>query len=92
MAPLKKIDEAAKLWEKTKDPKYKKLWYKLIEEFVNGLNNPKRRVVSIDSCVKNNDGTYTFVGTFSDDVHGPVRTTSSKVDRIRRFHKPAHYE
>jgi hypothetical protein len=62
MAPLKKINEAAKLWEKTKDPKYKKLWYKLIEEYVNGLNNPKRRAVSIDSCVKNNDGTYIFIG------------------------------
>ena len=62
MVNQKKIDEAAKLWEKTKDPKYKKLWYKLIEEFVNGLNNPKRRVVSIDSCVKNNDGTYIFIG------------------------------
>ena len=38
MAPLKKIDEAAKLWEKTKDPKYKKLWYKLVKEFAHGKN------------------------------------------------------
>ena len=30
---LKKIDEAAKMWHKTKDTKYKKLWYKLIEEW-----------------------------------------------------------
>ena len=61
MAPLKKIDEAAKLWEKTKDPKYKKLWYKLIEEFVNGLNNPKRRVVSIDSSVKTDNGKHIII-------------------------------
>ena len=33
-----KIDEAANMWEKTKDPKYKKLWYKLIKEYVNGTN------------------------------------------------------
>ena len=88
----KKIDNAAIMYNKTKDPKYKDLWYKLIKEHVNGTNNFKRRTISINSCVKNNDGTYTFVGTFNDDVHGPVRTTSSKVDGIRRFHKPAHHE
>ena len=89
---LKKIDEAANNWNKTKDSYYKDLWYKLIKEYVNGTNNFKRRAVSINSCVKSNDGTYTFVGTFSDDVHGPVRTTSSEVDGIRRFHKPTHHE
>ena len=62
MVNQKKIDNIANLWEKTKDPKYKDLWYKYIKEYVNGLNNPKRRVVSIDSCVKNNDGTYIFIG------------------------------
>ena len=33
---LKKIDEAANNWNKTKNQKYKDLWYKLIEEFANG--------------------------------------------------------
>jgi hypothetical protein len=37
----KKIDQVANLWNKTKDPKYKDLWYKLIEE-MHGLNNPGR--------------------------------------------------
>ena len=32
---LKKIDSLANLWEKTKDPKYKDLWYKLVKEFAN---------------------------------------------------------
>ena len=32
----REIDRAAELWEKTKDPKYKDLWYKLIKEYVNG--------------------------------------------------------
>ena len=44
----KKIDQIANLWNKTRDPKYKDLWYKLIEE-MHGLNNPERRTVSIDT-------------------------------------------
>ena len=49
-----KINELANLWEKTKDPKYKDLWYKLVKEFANGPNNIKRRVVSTDSSDKTN--------------------------------------
>ena len=41
----KKIDQLANLWNKTRDPKYKDLWYKLIEE-MHGLNNPERRTIS----------------------------------------------
>ena len=48
MAQKKNPDELANLWNKTKDPKYKDLWYKLIEE-MHGLNNPERRTVSIDT-------------------------------------------
>ena len=44
---LKKINEAANNWNKTKDPKYKEIWYKLVKEY--GLNNIKRRIVSTDS-------------------------------------------
>ena len=33
-----KIDKIAILYNKTKDPKYKDLWYKLIKEFVNVQN------------------------------------------------------
>ncbi len=61
MAPLKKIDEAAKMWEKTKDPKYKDLWYKYIREFANGPNNIERRIVSIDSSVKTDNGKYIII-------------------------------
>ena len=89
---LKKIDEAANNYNKTKDKKYKDLWYKLIREWNNGSNNFKRRTISVNSCVKSNDGTYTFIGTFSDNVHGPVRTTSSEIDGIRRFPKLTHHE
>ena len=44
-----KIDEAARMWNKTKDPKYKYLWYKLVKEFANGFNNLERRIVSTDT-------------------------------------------
>ena len=46
---LKKIDEAANLWEKTKNPKYKDLWYKLVKEFVNVQN-----VNNINTIVRRN--------------------------------------
>ena len=52
-----KIDKIAILYNKTKDPKYKDLWYKLIKEFVNVQNidntntivrrNPSKREVRI---------------------------------------------
>ena len=60
---LTKIDEAAIIWNKTKDQKYKDLWYKLIKEFANnGLNTSKRRVVSVSSCHKGDDGGYIITG------------------------------
>ena len=61
MAPLKKIDNIANLWEKTKDPKYKNLWYQLVKEFANGPHNIKRWTVSTTSSDKADDGTYKVV-------------------------------
>jgi len=49
---------------------------------INGSNNSKRRIISINSCVKNSDGTYTFIGTSR--LHGTVRDTETKVKRVRR--------
>ena len=63
MTLQQKIDEAANNYNKTKDPYYKDLWYQLIKEFANnGLNTSKRRVVSISSCHKGNDGGYIIIG------------------------------
>ena len=59
---VSKIDEAANMWNKTKDPKYKDLWYKLIKEFVNGYYNTQRRNVSVSSINKADDGTYVIIG------------------------------
>ena len=63
MTTQKEIDEAANNYNKTKDVKYKNLWYKLIREFANnGLNNSKRRIVSVSSCHKGDDGGYVIIG------------------------------
>ena len=78
---LTKIDEAANMWEKTKDPKYKDLWYKLVKEFADGLDYFERRTLSINSRHKANDGTYVFIGTSR--LHGPVRDTEIKTKRLR---------
>ena len=56
MTTQKKLDEIANNWNKTKDPKYKKLWYKKIKEFANGPYNIKRRPVSTNSSHKTDDG------------------------------------
>ena len=43
---MNKIEEAARMWNKTKDPQYKYLWYKLIKEFANvqNINNTNTTV------------------------------------------------
>ena len=51
----KKLDELANLWEKTKDPKYKDLWYKYIKEYTNGFNTTERRTVPSSESNKRND-------------------------------------
>ena len=61
MVTQQKIDEVARRWNKTKDPKDKELWYKLIKEFANGPNNIERRVVSTNSSHKTDDGTYKVI-------------------------------
>ena len=53
---LEKINESANLWEKTKNPKYKDLWYKLVKEFANGPHNIKRRPIPTDSSYKTDNG------------------------------------
>ena len=59
---LKRIDDAANQWNKTKDPQYKDLWYKLIKEYANGPHNIKRWDVSVSSVNKADDGTYVIIG------------------------------
>jgi len=49
-----KIDKAANDWNRTKDPKYKNLWYKLIKEYVGGSYNIQRRIVQSRASDKTN--------------------------------------
>ena len=56
----------------------------------NGSNNTKRRIVSISSCHKTDDGTYVFVG--KSRLHGSMRDTESKVNRVCRYFKLTCYE
>ena len=50
-----KIDEAAIMWNKTKDPKYKNLWYQLIKEFANGPHCIKNTIDRDENCSGNPD-------------------------------------
>ena len=56
----------------------------------NGFNNTKRRIVSISSCHKADDGTYVFVG--KSRLHGSVRDTKNKTDNVRRQFKSTCHE
>ena len=58
-----------------------KMQKKIDKESANGPNNIKRRVISINSCHKADDGTYIFIGTSK--LHGPVRDTKTKTNRLR---------
>ena len=55
---LNQINEAANNWHKTKDPRYKDQWYKLIKEFANGIDNIERWPLSTDSGNETDDGGY----------------------------------
>jgi hypothetical protein len=57
---IKDLDELANLWNKTKNLKYKKLWYKTVKETY-GPNTIKRWAVSSRKGYKRNDSRYTNV-------------------------------
>ena len=46
---IKNLNSLANLWNKTKNPKYKELWYKQVKEFANGPHYIKRRPISSNS-------------------------------------------
>ena len=75
-----KIDEAANNWNRTKDPKYKDLWYKLVKEFANGPHNIKRRIVSVSAINKTDDGTYVVIG--KSRLFRPMRYRKVKINNV----------
>ena len=45
MSPLNKINIAAVNWERTRDPRYKKEWYKLIKRWSKAIRKkPKQKL------------------------------------------------
>ena len=56
-----KIDKAANDWNRTKDPKYKDLWYKLIKEYIGGSYNIQRRTIQSYTGDKTNAGRHDVI-------------------------------
>ena len=56
------LDDLAKEYNRTKDPRTKELWLEKVKEWANGFNNTERRIVSVSSCHKRDDGTYLVIG------------------------------
>jgi hypothetical protein len=79
---LDQIDKIANDYNKTKDPELKKLWHEKVKEWANGTNNTERRIVSVSSCHKRDDGTYLIIGRSK--LHGSVRDTKNKLNKLRR--------
>ena len=76
------LDKIANEYNKTKDPELKKLWHEKVKEWANGVNNTERRIVSVSSCHKRDDGTYLIIGRSR--LHGSVRDTKTKTNKLRR--------
>ena len=87
---LKKIDEAAELWEKTKDPKYKALWYQYIKEWADGTNNSERRFVSTSSSIQADDGRNSV--DKQRRLFWFVWDIETKINRICKWIKFTYYE
>ena len=84
------LDKIANEYNKTKDPELKKLWHEKVKEWANGINNTERRIVSVSSCHKRDDGTYLVIGRSR--LHGSVRDTKTKTDNVRRQFKSTCHE
>ena len=76
------LDKIANEYNKTKNPELKKLWHEKVKEWANGVNNTERRIVSVSSCHKRDDGTYLIIGRSR--LHGSVRDTKTKTNKLRR--------
>ena len=76
------LDKIANEYNKTKNPELKKLWHEKVKEWANGVNNTERRIVSVSSCHKRDDGTYLIIGRSR--LHGSVRDTKNKTNKLRR--------
>ena len=84
------LDKIANEYNKTKDPELKKLWHEKVKEWANGINNTERRIVSVSSCHKRDDGSYLIIGRSR--LHGSMRDTKTKTNNVRRQFKSTCHE
>ena len=76
------LDKLANEYNKNKDKYVYDLWFEKVKEWADGVNNSKRRIVSVSSCHKADDGTYIFIG--KSRLHESVRDTKNKINKLRR--------
>ena len=75
------LDKLANKYNKNKDKYVYDLWFETVKEWAYGVNNTERRIVSVSSCHKRDDGSYLVIGRRK--LHGSVRDTKTKTKRIR---------
>jgi len=81
MITLDQLDKLANKYNKNKDKYVYDLWFEKVKEWAYGVNNTERRIVSVSSCHKRDDGSYLVIGRRK--LHGSVRDTKTKIKRIR---------
>jgi len=75
-----KIDKAANDWNRTKDPKYKDLWYKLIKEYLGGSYNIQRRTLQSRASDKTNVSGHDVIQPAK--LFRSVRCVKTKTDNV----------
>ena len=76
------LDEIAIKYNKNKDKYTYDLWFEKVKEWAYGVNNSERRIVSVSSCHKRDDGTYLVIG--KSRLHGTVRDNKTETNRLPR--------
>ena len=76
------LDKLANEYNKNKDKYVYDLCFKKVKEWANGVNNTEQRIVSVSSVNKRDDGTYLVIG--KSRLHGSVRDTKNKINKLRR--------
>ena len=82
MTTLDQLEELANEYNKNKDKYVYDLWFKKVKEWADGVNNTERRIVSVSAINKRDDGTYLVIG--KSRLHGSVRDTKNKINKLRR--------
>jgi hypothetical protein len=82
-----KIDEAALMWNKTKNPYYKNLWYKLIREFYGRVSTLDNDIYNERGWLNNENPIRVFSCNDADGMHGFSRRSQRSSVNLRRKKK-----